>query len=395
VRLLLFAATSFLAFLAALAAERLRVARDRRAVPLRIGVTGTRGKSSVVRLVAAALRGSGRRTLAKTTGSRPRLILPDGTERDFPRFGPPTILEQKRLLRTARAEGAEALVAEIMSVRPECQEVESAGILGIGVCVITNVRVDHEAEQGASRSEVARALARSVPREGRVVCSSGEDLPELRAAAARAGAELRVAPTRIPEELLPFLPALGYAEFEENLRLALETCLALGLDGAAALRSMASAIPDLGALRVWRWEEEGRVRVFVNAFAANDVASTRAVLDRSLAGKPAGARAAGLLNLREDRAERTRQWLRALEGGLPEPLEELFVLGPRSGAVRRRLAARGVPCRALRDRDPEGILRSAAGGRPGELWIVGMGNIAGPGARIVEYCAERGSPYGP
>ena len=394
-RLLIFTFASFLVFLAALAAEGRRVRRDRSSVPLRVGVTGTRGKSSVVRLVAAALRGSGRRTLAKTTGSRPRLILPDGTERDFPRFGPPSILEQKRLLRTARAEGAEALVAEIMSVRPECQEVESAGILGIGVCVITNVRVDHEAEQGASRSEVARSLARSVPRGGLVVCSAGEDLPELRAAADREGAEIRVAPARLPEELLPFLPALGYSEFEENLCLALETCLALGLDGAAALQAMASAAPDLGALRAWRWEEEGRVRVFVNAFAANDVASTRAVLDRSLAGKPAGARAAGLLNLREDRAERTRQWLRVLEGGLPEPLEELFVLGPPSGAVRRRLAARGVPCRALRDRDPEGILRSAAGGRPGELWIVGMGNIAGPGARIVEYCAGRGSPHGP
>lgn len=394
-RLLFFTTLSFLAFLAVLAAEARRVRRDRKGVPLRIGVTGTRGKSSVVRLIAAAIRGAGRRTLAKTTGSRPRLILPDGTERDFQRFGPPTILEQKRLLRTARAEGAEALVAEIMSVRPESQEVESSGILGIGVCVITNVRVDHEGEQGTTRSEVARALARSVPRGGLVVCSAGEDLPELRAAAAREGAELRVAPARVPERFRPYMPALGYSEFEENLCLALETCLALGLDGAAALQTMASAAPDLGALRAWRWEEEGRVRVFVNAFAANDVASTRAVLDRSLAGKPAGARAAGLLNLREDRAERTRQWLRALEGGLPEPLEELFVLGPRSEAVRKRLAARGIPCRGIRERDPEGILRSAAVGRPGELWIVGMGNIAGPGARIVEYCAERGGPYGP
>ena len=228
-----------------------------------------------------------------------------------------------------------------------------------------------------------------------MVCSAGEDLPELREAAARAGAELRVAPARLPEELEPCLPVLGYAEFEANLGLALETCLALGLDGAAALTAMARAAPDLGALRAWRWEEEGGTRVFVNAFAANDVASTRAVLDRSLAGKPAGARAAGLLNLREDRAERTRQWLRALEGGLPEPLEELFVLGPRSEVLRRRLAARGVPCRGIRERDPAGILRSAAAGRPGELWIVGMGNITGPGARIVEYCAERGSPHGP
>ena len=394
-RLLIFIFVSFLAFLAFLAAETFAVRRDRRAVPLRIGVTGTRGKSSVVRLIAAALRGAGRRTLAKTTGSRPRLILPDGTEREIPRFGPPSILEQKRLLRTARAEGAEALVAEIMSLRPENQKVESSGILGIGVCVVTNVRVDHESEQGSSREEVARALARSVPRGGLVVCSAGEDHPELRKSAERAGAELRTAPSRLPEELRPCMPNLGYLEFEENLCLALETCSALGLDRTAALRTMAATAPDLGALRAWSWEEDGGLRVFVNAFAANDVSSTRTVLERVFADKPADARVVGLLNLREDRAERTRQWFRALYNGLPAPLEELCAVGLQAKLVRRRLATRGIPCRAIRARDPEGILRTAASGRSGALWIVGIGNIAGPGVRIVEYCAERGSLYEP
>ncbi|MCK7480234.1 MAG: hypothetical protein M0C28_25450 [Candidatus Moduliflexus flocculans] len=104
VRLLVVTFVSWRALLAALAAEHRRHAGTE-PVPLRIGVTGTRGKSSVTRLIAAALRGSGRRTLAKTTGSRPMLILPDGTEREIPRPGPATILEQKRLLRIARAEG--------------------------------------------------------------------------------------------------------------------------------------------------------------------------------------------------------------------------------------------------------------------------------------------------
>ena len=38
-------------------------------IPLRIHVNGTRGKSSVTRLIAAGLREGGMRTFAKTTGT--------------------------------------------------------------------------------------------------------------------------------------------------------------------------------------------------------------------------------------------------------------------------------------------------------------------------------------
>ena len=40
-------------------------------IPLRIHVNGTRGKSSVTRLIAAGLREGGIRTFAKTTGTAP------------------------------------------------------------------------------------------------------------------------------------------------------------------------------------------------------------------------------------------------------------------------------------------------------------------------------------
>ena len=74
-----------------------------RRIPVRIHVAGTRGKSTTTRLIAAGLRAGGRRVLAKTTGSEPRLILPDGREEDWPRRGPASIREQVRLPR-ARAQ---------------------------------------------------------------------------------------------------------------------------------------------------------------------------------------------------------------------------------------------------------------------------------------------------
>ena len=50
------------------------------AIPLRIHVNGTRGKSSVTRLIAAGLRAGGLRTFAKTTGTAPRIINAERSE---------------------------------------------------------------------------------------------------------------------------------------------------------------------------------------------------------------------------------------------------------------------------------------------------------------------------
>ena len=49
-------------------------------LPIRIHVNGTRGKSSVTRLIAAGLRESGLNTYAKTTGTTPRIINNKGKD---------------------------------------------------------------------------------------------------------------------------------------------------------------------------------------------------------------------------------------------------------------------------------------------------------------------------
>jgi len=78
------------ALLLLLLARALLLRRALSRVPIRIHVGGTRGKTTVCRLIAAGLRSEGVRTLAKTTGTDPLLILPDGTERAWRRAGPPT-----------------------------------------------------------------------------------------------------------------------------------------------------------------------------------------------------------------------------------------------------------------------------------------------------------------
>ena len=157
--------------------ERRRLARLRSRVPLRICVTGTRGKSAVTRQIAAALRASGRTVLAKTTGSKPVVILPDGGEREIPRPGPPSVLEQKRVLALASRLGVDTLVAEMMSIGPECLAVESGKILRPGILVITNVRLDHEEEMGRTVEAVAESLASAISPRSTVLVPRAERYP--------------------------------------------------------------------------------------------------------------------------------------------------------------------------------------------------------------------------
>lgn len=374
------------------------VSRMIRRVPIRVGVTGTRGKSSVTRLIAAALRGSGKTVVAKTTGSRPVLIHADGTEERIDRRGPATILEQKKLLALACREGAEAFVSEVMSVHPESQAVESSRILRINLCAVTNSRVDHVTEQGENRSDVARSLSLSVPPGGLVICPEGEDLPELREAARVRKASVRVSPKSLDVALRSELSRLGYLEFEENLSLALEVCKALGMDEREALRGMGAVVPDLGALRLWKWKEanDGPICVFVNAFAANDVESTCAVLESSLGVLKPGFRVVGILNLRGDRGERTLQWIRALREGssdFSDRFSALYVVGVHAGVVRRKLEGRGIPCAVPSEKTPKELVERILSENSGDVCMVGLGNIAGFGTEFVEYCGERGCPY--
>ena len=152
------------AWLAYLVVERIRLSQHQRSVALRIAVTGTRGKTTVARRLAAVLREDGRIVMAKTTGSEAAYILPDGSIHEVHRLGLPSIIEQKRLLRRASKLGADVVVAEVMSLHPENHRVEVQQILQPHLVLVTNFRVDHSEAQGKTRGEVAQVMALDVPR---------------------------------------------------------------------------------------------------------------------------------------------------------------------------------------------------------------------------------------
>jgi poly-gamma-glutamate synthase PgsB/CapB len=90
-------------------------------IPIRVHVNGTRGKSSVTRLIAGGLREGGITTCAKTTGTLARMILPDASE--YPVFRPAgaNVIEQVRIIATAANYNARAIVVECMALQPHLQ----------------------------------------------------------------------------------------------------------------------------------------------------------------------------------------------------------------------------------------------------------------------------------
>src|SRR5215475_2828380 len=155
-------------------------------IPTRVLVNGIRGKSSITRLCAGAIRGGGKVVVGKTTGTAARFIYPDGTEEPvYRKFGLANIVEQIGIVRRAAMYHPDALVIECMAVMPALQEINQQKLIQSTIGVLCNVRADHLAEMGPTLTDVARSLSRSMPVGGVCVTAERAHLRVLRAEAAR------------------------------------------------------------------------------------------------------------------------------------------------------------------------------------------------------------------
>jgi gamma-polyglutamate synthase len=389
-------------FFVYLAFEKVGLERALRRVGRRVAVTGTRGKSGVTRLVAAGLRASGAVVLAKTTGSKPVLILPDGSEREIARPGPASVREQARLVGLAARLGADTLVAEMMSIGPEALEAESRRILRPGTLAVTNVRLDHTDEMGRTKAEIARTLARAFPPRASVFVPEEELDPAFGEAAARTGAALRPVGPGEATDGRPGISPLAFGEFEPNVRLARAILTSLGVGEEAIRRGLAEAAPDFGRLRLWRgrFGRAGGAAVCVSAFAANEPDSSAAALARVRERVPVAERPlVGLLCLREDRGARTVQWARAAREGFFRDFAAVVLVGPTSRAALRLLRRTPAPASPSYSRfagpAPDDLMDHVFAAVPAEPVVVGLGNIVGWGERMVLYWSGKGTPYDP
>ena len=380
-------------FLGYLIWERIQLNRSIHSIPLRVCITGTRGKSSVAALIYSVLRESGRKVVAKTTGSEARLLLPDGSVVDVRRRSRPSIIEQKKAIKTAVNVGADCFVAEVMSIHPENHIVESQHILKPHIVVVTNVRRDHIDAMGMTEEEVAGILSLGITPKAVVFIPEEENRPIFQAAAERMGAEIMVVRDGLSRSFAKQASMFDLKLFSENLDLVVALAKHLNIDDNTVMEGIEKSMGDIGSLRIWRHrcDESGKAVFFVNAFAANDPDSTWRVLQEVKRVLPdISGRSIGVLSLRSDRGDRTLQWLVALRDRFSGLFNTLYVTGAHANVFRKKV--KGV--KVLKNKSPERMTKTVMADTDDGTVILGFGNMMGAGRRLVAYWSEIGDAYG-
>ena len=387
--LVLLASLTCVGFLAEAWLYRRRLNR----IPIRVHVNGTRGKSSVARLIAAGLRGGGIRTCAKTTGTLARMIFPSGSEVPIFRAGRANVIEQKRVVRAAVASDAEALVIECMALQPLLQSTCELQLVRSTHGVITNARADHLDVMGPTRLDVATALAGTTPIRGNLfTAETREDsLAVMKRATVDRGSELVVvnqadAAEISDEELAKF----SYLEHRDNVALALRVCQSIGVNRADALVGMWAATPDPGAMRVHQTKvADCSVWNFVNGFAANDPESTEQLWETAYNRFPGVEHRVVVMNCRADRPDRSETMGKAM--GSWTSADQVVVMGTGQEMFTRAAKRSGVDLSrivSLEDSSSQNVLTAVCDSGAtcfSGVMIMGIGNVYGPGFELADF----------
>lgn len=311
----------------------------------RVLVTGSRGKSSVVRMLHAAFSAAGLHSRSRITGVIPRELGPDGS-RDILRSSGAHVEEMSWWLNQLPVE-TDAVVLENSAISPEFQGLAGQW-LQPQVTVFTNAVPDHQEAWGPTGRSAAEVLVAGIPRGGKVILPA--DL--------RTDAYLR--------DLLAskhckatFVEPAGEVEPRHravNMGLALAAVEQLGLETAPALKAIGAMGGDLYDFRVIG--QDGAELAM--AFSVNDITSTRGLFG-SLGWSKEETRL--VYNHRRDRLAR----FRSFTDWLKHPAwREVLVIGDRPALLP-------ASARFLNRRDARNLLGRF---RSGER-IFGCGNIAG------------------
>jgi len=367
------------------AAEYFKHKQNLYSIPIRVHVNGTRGKSSVTRLIAAGLRAGGIKTMAKTTGTLPRIIDDKGLEVPITRPHMVNIIEQLRIVDYMKQRTPQAMIMECMAVHPEYQWVCETKMIQATVGVITNARMDHILEMGPTLKDITLSLCNTLPKNGVAFTSEEKMFPVMQKAAQKRNVELfGVNGEGVnPEEMSGFT----YLEHPDNVGLALKVCEHLGVDRNTALKGMHQAYPDVGAMKIFRLDFGFRKVYFINALAANDPQSTYEIWRRVEQMFPEREHLTVMLNTRADRFDRSIQLLEMLKS---VPVDKIALVGQKQDQVNMNAMRLKFPkdkIVPIKTRELHNIydqlLETCS--QKGLSIIFGIGNMGQGGLQIADY----------
>lgn len=360
--------------LALLVIESVAVHKKVHSLSVRCHVNGTRGKSSVTRYIAAAMRASGKRTWAKVTGVTPTYIYPDGETRRVVRRGGARVQEQFATIRKSAADNADCLVLECMSIKPEFQLLECR-FFRPHIQVLTNVKDDHREQLGDTLEQQIRSLCEAIPWRATIVTIRGDHLPVLNDIAKERSSKVVLADD-LTHEQSSLLPE---GVFAENVRLALTACVEAGIDPHEAF---AAIIREAGGTDrgTARRAVDGQY-VFVDGFAVNDVPSAEIFIEYWRDRHRNKSRLAVIFNARADRPIRSEVFAKYL--ATVSGLDRVVLVGRHAPYMKRALNSSGF--------DPDRVVRWSARdvqsartrltdiGVTEDFLVIGLGNIGGEG----------------
>ena len=359
-------------------------------IPIRVHINGTRGKSSVTRLVGAGLRAGGISTITKVTGTFPRLIIEDGTETAVYRKSDANIIEQLSIVKFAAMRKAQALVMECMALQPQYQWITENQMIHSNIGVMTNVRLDHVDVMGHTLPEIAETMGKTIPKNEHLFTAEDIIPQTLKKIADKRNTVSHFVDSSAvtAEEMKGF----SYIEHRENVALALAICTHLEVDRNTALQGMYKAIPDAGALRRYEVNAFGKHLLFYNAFAANDPDSTLMVWQKIRDEIGFEGIKIVLLNTRHDRMDRARQLAKMVATKLNEELDFLILMGQSTEVVENMCSNYGLPRKKIINlgwTEANKVFEKVLSLTTKTASIVAIGNMGGKGAQTAEFFEHR------